>query len=202
MNAEALLLDERVVTGRIDLQAGGERDGAERAVQGERDVVGLRHGGDLLALGDAARVGEVGLDDVDVPVHQKALEVPAREHALAEWRSESRCRPRDIAQRFDVLGQHRLLDEHRPVGLELLREHACAMGRCTRPWKSTPMPTCGPTASRTVATRATAASIGGVRVDESGAPRCAFIFTAMKPHRPRLLAATPTSAGRSPPIQE
>src|SRR6185437_11533337 len=56
VNAEALLLDEGVVGAGVELQAGGERDGPERAVQRDGGVVGLRHGGDAAGLADAAGV--------------------------------------------------------------------------------------------------------------------------------------------------
>src|SRR5215216_1099773 len=65
MNTEALFLDEGVVGAGVDLQAGGEGDGAERAVQRHRDVVRLCHGGDLAGLADPAGVRWARLDDVD-----------------------------------------------------------------------------------------------------------------------------------------
>lgn len=47
------------------------------------DVVGLSHGGDLLAFRDAARVGQIRLDNVDGALFQQGLVVPAREQAFA-----------------------------------------------------------------------------------------------------------------------
>lgn len=75
-----------------------------------------------------------------------------------------------------------------------------AMGRWTRPWKSTPMPTWGPTASRTAATfcrqRSTLSKLSTNCI--SSVP---FIFTAVKPRSTASRAWRAVSAGRSPPIQ-
>lgn len=76
-----------------------------------------------------------------------------------------------------------------------------AMGLCTRPWKSTPMPTLGPTASRTAATfsRHFSTLSNESMYCSSSVP---FIFTAVKPRSTAPLAAAAVSAGRSPPIHE
>ena len=68
MDAQALFLDHRIVADRIQLQAGGQRDGPQRAMQRHAHIIGFRHGGDLAGLGDAAGMGRIGLDDVDQPV--------------------------------------------------------------------------------------------------------------------------------------
>ncbi len=65
VDAAALLLDKEVRCGEGDLQTGRRRDRAERAVRGELGAVGLREGGDAVHPRDAARVGQVGLDDGD-----------------------------------------------------------------------------------------------------------------------------------------
>jgi hypothetical protein len=122
VDAERLLLDERVVAHGIQLQVRREGDRSERAVERERDVVRLRHRGDLPRLGDPARMRWVGLHDVDVPVGEDALEVPPRVQSLAE-RDRRRAVVGDLLERFRMLGQHRLLDEHQPERLELLRDH-------------------------------------------------------------------------------
>src|SRR5690606_39423775 len=70
VDAQALFLDEGVVAAGVDLQAGRQRDRAERAVQRQGDVVGLGHGGDLAGLGDAAGVRRIGLDDVHIALGQ------------------------------------------------------------------------------------------------------------------------------------
>src|SRR5215212_8121551 len=77
MNTEALFLDEGVVGAGVDLQAGGKGDGAERAVQRDRDVVRLCHRGDLAGLADPAGVRWVRLDDIDGSTAQERLEIPS-----------------------------------------------------------------------------------------------------------------------------
>src|SRR5215213_8504354 len=84
MNTEALFLDEGVVGAGVDLQAGGKGDGAERAVQRDRDVVRLCHRGDLAGLADPAGVRGVRLDDVDGSTGQERLEIPSREEPFTE----------------------------------------------------------------------------------------------------------------------
>ncbi|MNL38325.1 hypothetical protein D3C87_1605280 [compost metagenome] len=76
-----------------------------------------------------------------------------------------------------------------------------AIGLCTRPWKSTPMPTFGPTASRTAATLARARSTFS-KVSRNCSSSVPFIFTAVKPRLTASFAARAVSAGRSPPIHE
>jgi hypothetical protein len=66
------------------LQGGGERDGAQRAVRGDRDVEGLGHRGDLAGLQYASGVREIGLHDIHVAVDQHPLEVPAGIQPLAQ----------------------------------------------------------------------------------------------------------------------
>ncbi len=75
------------------------------------------------------------------------------------------------------------------------------MGLCTRPWKSTPIPMSGPTASRTVATLCTQRSTLSQESTNciSAVP---FILTAVNPRSTAARAAAAVSAGRSPPIQE
>jgi hypothetical protein len=115
VDAEALLLNEGVVGTPVDLQAGGERNRAERTVQRHGNVVRLGHGGDLAGLGNAAGVRGVGLDDVDGPTGQDRLEVPSR---VEPFTKRDRCAGVDhhAQEGVSVFGQHRLLDEHQPEG--------------------------------------------------------------------------------------
>jgi hypothetical protein len=53
VDTEALLLDDGVVRAAVNLQAGGKRNGAEGTMQRHRDVVRLRHCGDLAGFGNA-----------------------------------------------------------------------------------------------------------------------------------------------------
>lgn len=61
VDAHALLLNEGVVAGGVHLETGAQGDGPQGAVGRQRDVIGLRHGGDLFHLCDAAGMGQVGL---------------------------------------------------------------------------------------------------------------------------------------------
>src|SRR5450830_1060942 len=122
VNAQALLLDKRVVADRVQLQAGGQRDWAQRAVQRQGHVVGFGHVGDLAGFGDAAGVGSVRLDDVDVTFAEHALEVPAREQALAQGNRRAGQRS-EFFQGFVVFAEHRLFDKHQFVRVQLFHQH-------------------------------------------------------------------------------
>ena len=64
VDAERHLLQDMVGGAGGDLQAGRQRHRAERAVRRHGDVIGFGHGRDAPDLGDAAGMGQVGLDDV------------------------------------------------------------------------------------------------------------------------------------------
>ena len=66
------------------MEAGGERERAERAVGRDANVVRLGHGRNLFRLRDAAGVRNVGLDDVDAAELKVRPDVFPREEALAE----------------------------------------------------------------------------------------------------------------------
>ena len=127
MDAEALFLDQEVRRGERDLQAGGERDRAERAVRGQHRAVRLGERGDPAHLGDAAGVRQVGLDDRDARL-QRGEEVRRGRRAARRWRSGSVEAATSAGSRCAVLGQHRLLDEQRLQRLEL-RQDAAARRR-------------------------------------------------------------------------
>ena len=121
VDAHALLLDEGVVADRIQLQRGGQGQRAERAVRGERHVMGRGQGGDLHALADAAAVGEVGLDDVDHAVGQQVAEREAGVQPLAGSQRVAQP-PGDLFEAGQMLGGHRFLDEHRVEGFQLAQQ--------------------------------------------------------------------------------
>ena len=91
-------------------------------MQGDGDVVGLGHVGDLARLGDAASMGGIGLQDVDVAFLEDALEVPARVKPLAQGDGRV-AHQGDLLERLVVLAEHRLLDEHQAELLQLLHQH-------------------------------------------------------------------------------
>jgi hypothetical protein len=177
VDAPALLLDEEVGGGERDLEAGRERDRAERAVRGEQRAVGLRERGDAVDLRDAAGVREVGLGDGD-PGGECGQELGAAVEAFA-GRERHRARRDEARQLVAVLGQDGLLDEQRVQWGEF-GEHAAGAGwgEAAVEVDATSRP--GPSASRAAATRATIAAVSaGVGIGEV-AP-AAFIFTAVKP---------------------
>ena len=77
VDAERHFLNRDIGRAGGELQAAGQRERTERAMRGDRNVIGFGDGGDLAALEQPARVTEVGLDNVDRPAFEKRLEVPA-----------------------------------------------------------------------------------------------------------------------------
>ena len=117
-----MLLDHGVVADGVELQAGGQRDRPQRAVQRQRHVVAFRHGRDLAGFGDTAGMGRIGLDDVHQPVAEDFLEVPAREQPLAQGDGRGGVIG-DLLKRLGMFAQDRLFDEHQAEGIELLGQH-------------------------------------------------------------------------------
>ncbi|MNW01072.1 hypothetical protein D3C71_1966560 [compost metagenome] len=64
VDAQALLLDKSVIGTRIHLKASRQGNRPQRTVRGDSNIIGLRHGENLLALGNPACMGEIRLDDV------------------------------------------------------------------------------------------------------------------------------------------
>jgi hypothetical protein len=122
VNAEALLLDERVGRREVDLQRGRQADRPQRAVRSERRAVGLGERADAAGLGDPARVGRVRLDHGDPRVEHRP-ELPARVQPLT-GRDRDRRRRHQPRERVAVLRHERLLDEQRRQRLELGEETA------------------------------------------------------------------------------
>ena len=112
VDAEALLLDNGVRRAIVELEAGREGDGAERAVRRDGDVETFRHGGDFADFRDAACMAEIGLDDIRYPSGNDVFEAPAGEIPFA-------CGDRrggvaaELRERFDILDENRLFDEHK-----------------------------------------------------------------------------------------
>lgn len=117
VDAQAHLLDGKVGTCGDDLAVGRQGDGPQRAVRRQGDVVGLGHGRDALHLGDAADVGNVGLQEVDAAGLEEGLDVPPAVQSLAQRDGHARLRGQGRNAR-QVLRQERLLDEQGPVGLQ------------------------------------------------------------------------------------
>src|SRR5207248_4242778 len=85
-----VLLNQEVRDAGVQLQAGGEGDRAERIVRRNGREVTLRHGGDLLALEDAASVAEIRLENGSCLLLKYRAESPLREEPLSsgdgDWR--------------------------------------------------------------------------------------------------------------------
>ena len=77
--------------------------------------------GDLLQLGDAAGVRDVGLDVGGGLLLEHLAETPACEEALAGGDGE-RDVVGDELERVDVFLRHRLLDEHRAHALQFVAD--------------------------------------------------------------------------------
>src|SRR5919202_363740 len=122
MNPQALLLDDDIRRRCAHLETRSERDWPQGAVRRDRDVVCFGHRRDLADFRDAAGMGEIRLDDVDIAVLQNLLEIPARKHSLA-GRDRYRRMSGNLTQRLVVLRQDRLLDEEQVERFELLRHH-------------------------------------------------------------------------------
>ena len=114
-----LLLAEEIGHDGIHLHTGGKGHGANRAMRQDVDIIDLGHIGDLLQLGDAARVRTVGLYIGYCLLLKKLFELPARQQPLARGDREEHV-VGDLLERLHVFLRDRLFDEHRPHALELM----------------------------------------------------------------------------------
>ena len=76
-------LNTEIGDAHVELDAGRGVHGPKRIVQGRVDIVHLAHGGDLLALGDAAHEAEVCPRIVNPLVLDKLPELPLSEKLFA-----------------------------------------------------------------------------------------------------------------------
>lgn len=118
----ALLRTHHLQNGEIGrrqrhLHARRKRNRPERTVRREGHIVRLGHIRQPLRLGNAARVRNVRLQDIDQPGLEERLDVPAVVQPLAQRDGDGR-QARQLLQRLRVLDQQRLLDEERAVRLE------------------------------------------------------------------------------------
>src|SRR6185295_411613 len=97
------------------------RDRAERIVERDRDVIGVRYRGDLLAFHDAADMDDVGLQYVDFVSFKKPGKGGAAGAALA-GREPRLDVAADHRERGGVLGVARLFEPEQIAGLELARD--------------------------------------------------------------------------------
>ena len=95
--------------------------GPERIVRRDGGVERLGHPGDQTALGDAAGVTEVRLQDRRRLLLEDFPEAPLGEDAFAGGDRQVRA-ARDVGHHIDFLAVHRLLDEHRLIRLQRLDE--------------------------------------------------------------------------------
>ncbi len=104
------------------MQTGGQCNRPQWAVRRQRHVVGFCHPGNFVAFGDAARVGEIRLQNRNAARFQHTLKLEAREHTFAR-----RDRNMGLFRQFRVvlrlLGQHRLFDKQRTILLQLFDQH-------------------------------------------------------------------------------
>lgn len=154
-------------------------------------------------LGDAARVGQVGLCDGDARgEHRQELRTAVEPFTGGEGH---RARGHQPGEQTAVLGYDRLLHEQRVEGGQFGQDAAGPGGgeaavEVNGPWKSTATSRSGPSASRAAAKRSTTAAVSAaVGIGEvTPAP---FIYTAVKPASTCAAIRSDSSAGSSPPTQ-
>ncbi len=122
MNTHTLLLEDSVIRDKIDVQAGGKRNGSQRTVRRQRHVVGFGHSGDFIALGNTAGMRQVGLQNSQPTGFQHALKLEAREHTFAR-RNRNRGLRRQPGIIFCLLGKHRLFNKQRTILFQLFNEY-------------------------------------------------------------------------------
>ena len=112
-----MLLNGRVVAGGIQIQAAGKGHRAKRAVGSKGHIVGFGHGGDLLALGQAAGMGKVRLHNVHAANGQQTLEIVLGEQTFTGSNGDvAGCC--DFGEVLHVIAENGFLNEH---GVELLQ---------------------------------------------------------------------------------
>ena len=81
-------------------------------------IVHLGHVTDLLCLGDASRVAQVGLNDIQRPVLKELAEAPARVAPLSS--GQGQVHRFDVLEHTRIAGHGGLLIIHDAVGLQCL----------------------------------------------------------------------------------
>ncbi len=122
MNSHALFLEHRVAGDEVDVQTGRQRNRPERAVRCQRHIVSFCHPGNFVALGDAARMREVRLQDRNPARFKHAFKLEAREHTFTR-RDGNVGLFSQFWIVFRLLGQHRLFDKQRAIRLQLFNQH-------------------------------------------------------------------------------
>ena len=115
------LQDQEVGRARRQLDVGRQADRPVVAVRRDLGAERLRQGGDLLALQQPARPPEVGLHDRRPTRLQHACELVLRRQPLP-GRDRYRRLRRNLRQRRDVVGRHRLLEPQRVVRRDVVGE--------------------------------------------------------------------------------
>ena len=110
MNAHGCFLQNDIGCRGRQLEAGCKRNGANRTMRGDRDIIGFGHGGNPPTFAQAAGMAQIRLDDIHTAFFQKRLKVPARIEPFPErnWRAALRCKQ---VQTFGILTQYRLFHE-------------------------------------------------------------------------------------------
>ena len=111
MDPQALFLNKGVVADGVNLQAGSQSDRTQWTMRGQSDVVCFRHSGDLPALGYAAGMGEIRLDNIHRTAFKHPFEVEAAEQPLSSGDRDIAV-PADLDHLLQVLGEDRFLYEH------------------------------------------------------------------------------------------
>src|SRR5580658_2003434 len=119
-------LAQEIRIGRAGMRRGHLSDWRNHAVRRNRNVVGLRHVGNLLGFGESPDLLKVRLDDVDRPLLEQFPVSPSHVEVFAAGDRRGGRMP-DIGHRVDVFGRYRLLEPHQAEGLERFRD---LLARC------------------------------------------------------------------------
>src|SRR4029450_13812993 len=123
-----VLQDLVVAGGHGQVEGGGGASRAADVVGGQQQLVGGRPAGQLAQGGEAAEVGQVGLDDVDQAVLEQLPELGQDVQALPGGQRQPGPGP-DLAEPGRVVGGHRLPDPGRAERLEGLGDADGGGGR-------------------------------------------------------------------------
>ena len=112
-------LNAEIGDAHVELDAGRGVHGAQRIVQGRVDVVHFAHGGDLLALGDAAHEAQVRPRIVNPLVLDKLPELPLGEQLFAGGDGSAGVMAQ-VGERLRILRANGVFDEERAQRLKVV----------------------------------------------------------------------------------
>ncbi|MOA08897.1 hypothetical protein D3C78_1286970 [compost metagenome] len=124
VNAHALLLEHRVTRHKVHMQTGSQRNRPQWAMRSQRHIIGLRHGGNLEAFGDATGMRQIRLNNRQAAIGQHPFEIKTRIHTFTGGNRDMRLR-RQARIVLCLFRQHRLFNKQRAVRLQLFDQDFC-----------------------------------------------------------------------------